>query len=426
MNTLIKGGHVLTMEEERIITADIGIIDDHIAFIGKDDLFMADRIIQAHDCVVMPGLINAHTHSAMTLLRNYADDLLFWDWLEGTILPIEENLTAEDVYLGSKLAIAEMIRAGITTFADMYMFMDEVAKAVQETGIRANLSRGITGQGKEGIEKIDESIEFYKRWNGTCDDCLRVDMGPHAPYTCDDEYLGHLMGAVDGMDTRIHIHLSESRDEVKRSIDTYCVTSIAHMPNLGLFEKPTFAAHCVHLQGDDVDILKKHKVSVINNPGSNFKIANGFAPVKELMAAGVNVALGTDGAASNNNLNMFEEMSLAALVNKAVEEDATAVKAYQALQMATVNGAKALGREDQIGSLSIGKKADIILVDLMKPHFFPRFNLISSLVYSAQASDVRTVICNGKILMQDHMLLTMNVEEVMKDADRAAARFKSR
>jgi 5-methylthioadenosine/S-adenosylhomocysteine deaminase len=198
------------------------------------------------------------------------------------------------------------------------------------------------------------------------------------------------------------------------------------MRDLGLFEFPTYAAHCVHLTDEDIQILKKNNVSVMNNPGSNLKIANGFAPVKKMLQAGVNVSVATDGAASNNNLNMFEEMNLAALVNKAVEEDATTVPAFTALSMGTINGAKALGLESQIGSLVVGKKADIIIIDLSKPHFYPRFNLISSLIYSAQAGDVKTVLCNGRVLMQDYELLTMNEKEVLMEADQAAARFKNR
>jgi 5-methylthioadenosine/S-adenosylhomocysteine deaminase len=426
MNILIQGGNILTMESEEIQIGDIGIVDDRIAFIGRDETFRPDKVISAEDCIVMPGLVNAHTHSPMTLLRNYADDLLFWEWLEGTILPIEDKLTGEDAYLGAKLAIAEMIRSGITTFADMYMFMDDVARAVEETGIRANLSRGITGQGENGIEKIDESLSFYHKWNGKNDGLIRVDFAQHAPYTCDDAYIGHIMDAIKGLDTRIHIHLSESRDEVKRSLEEHGTTPIAHMRDLGLFEFPTYAAHCVHLTDDDIQILKQNDVSVMNNPGSNLKIANGFAPVKKMLQAGVNVSVATDGAASNNNLNMFEEMNLAALVNKAVEEDATTVPAFTALSMGTINGAKALGLESQIGSLVVGKKADIIIIDLSKPHFYPRFNLISSLIYSAQAGDVKTVLCNGRVLMQDYELLTMNEKEVLTEADQAAARFKNR
>ncbi|QRN86645.1 amidohydrolase [Clostridia bacterium] len=426
MNILIKGGQILTMENEEIQFGDIGIIDDTISFIGSDSSFVADKVIDANDCIVMPGLINAHTHSAMTLLRNYADDLPFWDWLEGSILPIEEKLTGEDIYLGSRLAIAEMIRSGITTFGDMYMFMDEVAKAVSESGIRANLSRGVTGQGECGIEKITESVDFYNQWNGTNNDRIRVDFAPHAPYSCDDAYIGHIMDAIRKLDTRVHIHLSESQDEIQKSLEQHGVTPIAHMRDLGLFEFPTYAAHCVHITDDDINILKENGVSVVNNPGSNLKIANGFAPVKKMLNAGVNVSVATDGAASNNNLNMFEEMNLAALVNKAVENDATTVPAYMALSMGTIHGARALGRQGEIGSLLVGKKADIILVDMSKPHFYPRYNLIASLIYSAQAGDVKTVLCNGQVLMQDYKLLTMDEQEVLFAAQEAATRFKNR
>ncbi len=423
MKILIKNGNILTMEQEEVLFGDVGIVDDIITFIGKDEFFQADYVIDAHECMVMPGLVNAHTHSSMTLFRNYADDLLFWDWLEGRILPIEDKLVGADVKIGAKLAIAEMIRSGITTFADMYMFMDDVAQAVAETGIRAHLSRGLTGTDDASREKIGEAKSFYHRWHGTQHDLIRVDFAPHAPYTCDDAFIGYIMEAASGLDTRIHIHLSESRDEVQRSLEQHGATPIAHMRDLGLFDFPTYAAHCVHITDADIQILKENHVSVVNNPGSNLKIANGFAPIKKLFVAGVNVSVATDGAASNNNLNMFEEMALAALINKGVEEDAVVVPAYQALQMGTVNGAMALGREAQIGTLRVGKKADIILVDMHKPHFYPQYNLVSSLVYSAQAGDVKTVLCNGQLLMENYQLTTIDEEKTMREANQAAKRL---
>jgi 5-methylthioadenosine/S-adenosylhomocysteine deaminase len=425
MKILIENVSILTMADgDQILKGNVGIVDQDIHFVGDiPQGFNADYTIDGSESLVMPGLVNAHTHASMTLLRSYADDLLFWEWLEGRIMPAEEGLTENDAYIGSKLAIAEMIRSGITTFADMYMFMDKVAVAVEETGIRANLARGLTGQGKVGLEKIEIARKLYDDWHNKAEGRIKVDFAPHAPYTCDAEYIGHILEATKDLDVNIHIHLSESKGEVEQSYKNHGLSPIAYMDQLGLFERKTFAAHCVHLSNEDVQILKEKNVSVINNPGSNCKIANGFAPVKALLEAGVNVALGTDGAASNNNLNIFEEMSLASLVNKAKEEDAVVVPAFKALEMGTINGAKALGLDNEIGTLEVGKKADIIIIDLEKPHFYPRFNLVSSLVYAAQASDVKTVLCNGQILMEDYHLKTLDEKSVFRDADAAAQRL---
>ena len=242
--------------------------------------------------------------------------------------------------------------------------------------------------------------------------------GPHAPYTCGDEYLSSIIELSSELDIGIHIHLSESTSEVEESCRLFGMSPIRRMKKIGLFDRPTLAAHCVHLSDEDIRLLAENRVNVVNNPGSNLKLGNGFAPVEKLLKAGVNVALGTDGAASNNNLNMFEEINLAALVNKGISLDTTSVPAYTALQMATTGGARALGLEGQVGTISPGKKADLIILDMKKPHFYPRYNLVSSLAYSAQASDVSTVIVNGRILMEAGELTTIDLEKVMHNAER--------
>lgn len=429
MKLLLKGGQVLTMaqDEPEILQADIGIIHDRISFIGTaPGDFNPDKTIDASDSIIMPGLVNAHTHISMSLLRNYADDLPFWEWLMDRIMPVEDNMNSENAYHGAQLSIIEMIRSGTTTFADMYFFMERTAQAVEESGIRANLSRGVTFlNGDEDLAKLEEAEQFFNEWNGKAEGRIKVDMAPHAPYTCPSKYL-KLMGELSTkLGCNTHIHLSESRKEIEDSMSEHGKSPIKHVLDLGLFKSRTYAAHCVHLSDDDIQIMKENGVSAVNNPGSNMKLANGFAPVTKLLKAGVNVALGTDGSASNNNLNMFEEINLAALVNKAVEEEPTVVPAYTALKMATINGARALGLEEEIGSLEAGKKADIIMIDLKKAHFYPRYNLVASLVYSAQGSDVKTVICNGKILMEDYRLLTMNEEEVCANAERSAKQMTS-
>lgn len=415
MNILIQNTNLLTMEKEEIIISNIGIKDDKIIFVGDiPSDFVPDEIIEGEDFLTMPGLVNAHTHIAMSLMRNYADDLPFWPWLTEKIWPLEENLTAEDVYWGSLLSIIEMIRSGITCYNDMYFFMDEVAKATEIVGIRANLSRGLVGtKSEEANEKLKEAVEFYNRWNGKHNNLIKVELGPHAPYTCDDGYLREICEVNKEINAGIHIHLSESVKEVKDSYEQFGISPIEKMEKLDLFKYRTMAAHCVHVSDKDLEILKKYNVSVLNNPGSNMKLANGFANVKKMIDMGINVALGTDGSSSNNNLNMFEEINYAALINKAVSKNPTDIPAFTALKMATINGAKALGREDEIGSIKVGKKADIIMIDIRKPHFYPRYNLISSLVYSANASDVKNVIIDGKIVMKDYVLTTVNENEIM-------------
>ncbi len=416
MNTLIKNGLVLTMAgmEPETVVGDIGITDTVIEFVGeKHPAFHADRIIHAEGKIVLPGLVNAHTHSAMSLFRHTADDLPFWEWLHDRIFPLEEALTPEYAYWGSLLSIAEMIRSGTTTFADMYFFMDKTADAVLSSGIRANLSRGLLTEEGGTFAKIEEGAELHNKWHGKGEGRIRVDLGPHAPYTCSPEYLEQIVKTAKELNTGIHIHLSESRKELETIKEQYGLSPVEYLDKAGIFDLNTLAAHCVYLSDSDMEILKRKGVNVLNNPGSNLKLGNGFAPVQRLLKEGINVCLGTDGPASNNNLNMFEEISLAALINKGITEDPTAVSAYEALRMATINGAKALGRENETGSIEPGKKADIILVDTEKPHFYPKGDPFASLVYSAQASDVCTVICNGRVLMDENRLLTVDEKELL-------------
>jgi len=422
MNILIKNASVLTM------SGDIGLVDNtniaiengrikSIGLVPED--FKVDKVIDGKDKLVMPGLVNSHTHIAMSLFRNYADDLPFWPWLTERIMPLEEKLIAEHVYWGSMLSIVEMIKSGVTSFADMYFFMDDVAKAVEETGIRSSLSVGLSDSGNQE-QKIKNTQEYFDNWNGKANGRITVMAGPHAPYSCGPSFLSKVIDMASERRMGIHIHLSESKKEVEDSYNNFGKSPIKHVNDLGLFDLPTLAAHCVHLSDDDINILANKKVSVANNPGSNLKLGNGFARVEDMIKKGVNVCLGTDGSASNNNLNMFEEINLAALVNKALKGDTTSIPATTAVKMATVNGAKALGLDKEVGTLEVGKKADIIIIDLNKPHFYPRYNLISSLAYSAQASDVETVIVDGNILMENYELKTVDIEKVMFNAERCA------
>jgi 5-methylthioadenosine/S-adenosylhomocysteine deaminase len=356
----------------------------------------------------------------MSLFRNYADDLPFWPWLLEKIKPAEDHLSAEHVYWGAKLGVLELIQSGVTCFSDMYFYMNEVATVVKESGIRACLSGVLLEVDDLGPTFMKAAVDFHDSWHGKADGRINAFFGPHSMYLCGPEYLRETTEEALKRKSVIHIHLAESRQEVADCLEKYGKSPVQHLAELGMFACRTAAAHCVHVSADDIKLLKQHKVSVLNNPTSNMKLANGFAPIDALLKKGVNVALGTDGSASNNNVNMFEEMHLAALVNKAVTEDAESVPAQQVLRMATINGAKALGLENEIGSLEVGKRADLILLDANKPHYFPRHNPVSSIAYSAQAADVSTVLVNGQVLLENYQLKTIDLQETMQEAERMA------
>lgn len=423
MNILIKNATLLSMgdKEEPVENVEVAIEKDKIKYIGEvPEDFYAEKVIDARESLVMPGLIDGHTHIAMSLFRNYADDLPLMEWLKTRIWPLEEKLTAQDVYWGSMLGVAELIRSGVTCFSDMYFFMEETAKAVEEAGIRAVLARGLVGGDNDDGRRFEETRKLYKSWHNGAGGRIKVMVGPHAPYTCSPGYLRKVVGLARELNVGIHIHIAESADEVEESLKNYGKSPVRHIYDLGLFDIPTVAAHCVHLSDEDIEILAENKVSVVNNPTSNLKLASGFAPVEKMIKKGINVALGTDGPSSNNNLNMFEEINLAAIINKSVNHDATSIPAITAIKMATVNGAKALGLEREIASIEVGKKADLIIIDTQKPHFYPRHNIISAVAYSAQASDVKTVIVDGKIIMEDYEIKTIDTERIMFETEKAA------
>lgn len=425
---LIRGGDIMTLDATTgvINGGDLAIENGLIKGIGPSGWagdWHPEQIIEAAGKIVMPGLVNAHTHAAMTLLRSYADDLQLMDWLENKIWPAEAKLQGDDVYWGTMLANLEMIKSGTTTFADMYFFMPEVAQAVAESGMRAVLSRGMVGIAPNANQALEESRALVREWHGQAGGRITIQLGPHAPYTCPPEYLKKVMDLAAELRVGIHIHLAETRHEVENCVKEYGKTPIKLMDELGLFEHQVLAAHCVHLTDEEIEILAAKQVSVAHNPGSNMKLASGVAPVSGLLAKGVAVGLGTDGAASNNNLDMVEELRLAALLQKVHTGDPTAIPALQALQMATLLGAKAVGLHDSIGSLADGKKADVIIFNGQAPHLTPRHDLASLLTYAASASDVETVIIDGKIVMQNRQLLTLDEEKIIWHAQQCAERL---
>lgn len=425
---LISGADILTMDVQRglIRGGDIAVENGYIKGVGPQGELLdwvPDRIISAEGKVVLPGLVNTHTHAAMTLLRSYADDLPLMDWLNNKIWPFEANLTGDDIYWGSQLACLEMIKSGTTTFADMYFFMPEVAQAVEQSGIRAVLSRGMIGIGPTADQALAESKAFVQEWHQKAEGRITVRLGPHAPYTCPPAYLEKVLALASELGVGIHTHLAETRYEFDTCLKDYGKTPTQLMHDVGLFEHSVLAAHCVHLTDEDMDILARKRVAVAHNPGSNMKLASGIAPVTQLLARGIAVGLGTDGAASNNNLDMIEEIRLAALLQKVHTGDSTVIPAYQALEMATVMGAQAIGLGAEIGTLVEGRKADLIILNTKAPHLTPKHDIVSLLVYAANSADVETVMVDGKIVMENRRILTMDEEQILWQAQKCADRL---
>ncbi|NLW56138.1 MAG: amidohydrolase [Firmicutes bacterium] len=404
--------------------AYLKIVDDKIAEVGQWQEAMIEpgaEVIEAQDKLVMPGLINTHTHAAMVLFRSLADDLALDSWLKEKIWPLEEKLTPEDVYAGTRLAICEMLRSGITTFADMYFFMDEVARAVEESGIRAVLARGLLGAGPEAEKKLEEAIETGKKWKGKAEGRITTMLGPHAPYTVPPEFLRQVVAASRHYQLPLHIHVAETRNELEEISKEYSKRPVAYLAEHGVFSRPVLLAHGVWLDEGEISFLSRQKVAVAHNPASNLKLASGIAPVAKMLQEGLLVSLGTDGAASNNRLDLFAEMRLASLLHKVANQDPTVLSAETALKMGTINGAHALGLAEQIGSLEPEKKADLIMIDLNQSHLTPCLNPVSLLVYAARGSDVTDVMVNGEWLVQAGKITKWDESEVIKAAARTAA-----
>lgn len=371
-------------------------------------------ILDGKGKLAAPGLVNTHTHIAMGLFRNYADDLELMEWLQNAIWPIEAKLTKNIVKTGTTLGIAEMLRSGTTTFSDMYFFMEETAEEVKRTGIRAVLSRGLAGVSPTWENALAENRELFKEYHGYDNGRMKVMVGPHAPYTCPDDFLVKVVTLADELGAEIHMHLSETKTEVADVVKKTGKTPIAHMNDLGLFDRGLVAAHCVHVTDDDMDIMAKKSVRVAHNPQSNLKLASGIAPVSEMLERGILVGLGTDGASSNNNVDMLEEVRLAAMLHKARLYDPKIVPATKAWEMGTKMGAQVLGYQD-LGLLAEGYRADIVLYDVSGMHWLPRYNDVASLVYSANSSDADTVIVSGKVLMKNKELLTIDEEKLRSE-----------
>lgn len=426
---MVKNGTFAVLRDTKSVIQGYMVVEgDRITYIGenKPEVDEDIEVIDGTHLLFLPGLVNTHGHAAMSLLRGYGDDLALQVWLQEKMWPMEAKFKAEDVYWGASLSVVEMLKGGTTTFVDMYDHMDQVAAVVDESGMRGVLTRGVIGlcPPEEQKQKLNEAIAFAKAWHGKADGRITAMMSPHAPYTCPPELIEMFVQAAQDLDLPLHTHMSETRAEVQQNVNDYGVRPVAHLERLGVFSRPTLLAHAVHLTDEEIQILAHHKVAVSHNPGSNLKLASGVARVPELLKAGVTVSLGTDGPASNNNLDMFEEMRLAALIHKGVSGDPTAVPATEALRMGTVYGAKSAFL-NEVGLLGAGMKADLIALNTDQAHFLPHTDFISHAVYSASAKDVEHVWVDGKQLVKNGACLTVDEERIRREAQRTFERLSA-
>ena len=434
MKRLFVNAGILAWKDETFYYIEGGCLavdGDTISYIGKErPAGEYDDVRDMSGKLLMPGLINCHCHNAMVLLRGIGSDLPLQQWLFDEMFPVEDRLTAEDIKAGNELAMMELIASGVTSFSDMYMEAQTLIELNERIGMKASVCRVIQSfdpnEKPEDSVRIKESCELFETYNGCQNDRIRIDFAVHAEYTSTDAVTSGYADRIRKYipeNARMQIHLSETKKEHNECIERPGMTPCAWFEKMGILDVPTAAAHCVCVTDEDMEIMKRKNVSAIHNPTSNMKLGSGFAPIPTMLERGINVALGTDGAASNNNLNMFEEMHLAAIIHNGYHNDAVIMKPETVLKMATVNGAKLQGRDDT-GCLEVGKKADIIAVDFSrKPHMYPAFEPMAMLVYAAQASDVCMTMVDGNILYENGEFLTLNREEVIANAKAAVQRL---
>ncbi len=434
VDLIVLGDQVVTMDSNGTIIENgaVAIEDGAILAVGPAsqiaETFVAAETLPGDGRVVLPGLINGHSHAAMTLLRGVADDLALMDWLQNYIFPAEvEFVDAEFVRIGTELACWEMIRGGTTTFVDMYYYPDTIAEVVEACGLRALISATVIDQRSPDAENADDSIRkgigFISRWQNR-NDRIQPIFGPHANYTLNAEQLRATRAAATEYGAAISIHLSESPFELQYSTDTYGMPSIEMLESIGFFDGPTIAAHVVWPTDNEIGILAERGVGVIHNPTSNMKIASGISPVDDMLDAGVNVGLGTDGAASNNDLDMWEEMRLAAFLQKVDRMDPTVLPASTVLAMATSGGARAVGLGNSVGSLTPGLRADLIQVEFGDVHHIPTYDVVSHLVYVTDEQDVASVVVDGVVLMKEREMLSIDTDRIRQEASELATRIR--
>ncbi len=422
VDIMIKNGTILVMDTENSIIKRgfLCIEGDTISYIGtgNDKNFEAKKIIDAKEGLVMPGLINGHTHAAMSLFRGLADDLPLMEWLNNYIFPVESKMDADFVFTGTLLACAEMIMSGTTTFCDMYLFEEEVARAAKMAGMRSLVGEVLYDFDSPNYGSIENGLRYteslIKKWKN--DPLVSIAVEPHSLFTCSPDLLSTSNDLSQRYQVPLIVHLAETMNELDEVRKKYGKGPVEHLQSLGLLGPHLIADHCVHLRENDIKILAENGVKVIHNPESNMKLASGIAPIPDMLAENMIVGLGTDGCASNNNLDLFAEMDMAAKLHKVNTMDTTVMDALTVLRMATIEGARALGISEITGSLEKGKKADVIIVDTKKPHLTPMYNPYSHLVYAVRGNDVSHSMINGRLLMEDRKLLSLDLYEVMENA----------
>jgi len=422
IDILIKGGIVLTMDDQgsAIPEGYVAVKGECIAALGTGDgkEIRARKIIDARGGLILPGLINGHTHAAMALFRGLADDLPLMEWLTRYIFPAEKKMDADFVHTGTLLACAEMILSGTTTFCDMYLFEDEVAQAADRAGMRCLVGEVLYDFPSPNYGPVEEGLkyteELIRKWQGHS--LVSVAVEPHSLYTCSPS----LLAAADDLARRYRVplilHVAETKAELDEVKGRYGKKPFEHLADLGILGPHVIADHCVHLDDSEIQRIVQYDVKPVHNPESNMKLASGAAPVFKLLKQGVTVGLGTDGCASNNNMDLFSEMDTAAKLGKVEASDPTVLDAFTVLRMATSMGARVLGLSHEVGALEAGKKADVIVVDTRKPHLTPMYNPYSHLVYAARGSDVSHVLINGRLVMEDRKLLSLDLEELLDKA----------
>ena len=428
---LIRDVHVLSVSLEGEVNVlrnhDVAIEGNHIGAVeptGTIEPARAQEIIEAKGAVAMPGLINTHAHVPMVIFRGLAEDVSLEKWFNEYMWPLESNLQEEDVYWGMLLGLAEMIEAGITSVADHYFYMDQAARAVEEAGTRAALSWAVFGD--QGEAMLDRTVQFVERWQGAAGGRITTWLAPHAPYTCDDDFLRASAERARDLGVGIHIHAAETAGQTQTSLEKRGITPIRVLEKTGVLERPTILAHAVGATAADIQLLANYPAGVAHAPKTYLKLAMGTAPVLAFRKAGVPVGLATDGAVSNNTLDVWESMRLMAMTQKQAQASPEVMTIPDVLHAATRDSAQVIGLADRIGALESGYLADLILVDVSAPHVQPLHSITASLVYATRASDVQTVIVDGKIIMRDRKLLTLNKVEIIKQVDQAMNRLASR
>lgn len=412
--------------------AAIHVEESRITYVGPAAAappFEGAETVGGEHMVALPGLVNTHTHAAMTLLRGYADDMTLEAWLQTRIWPFEMRLEADDVYWGTLLAICEMLRGGTTCFADMYHFYPRGTEAAIEAGARAAPAAVIIGVFPEPMRQIRNGIAFVREFAGAGDGRITPFLSPHSLYTCDQEHWRAVLEGARELNVPVHTHVAETRREVADVKAAWGTPPVETLHAIGALQGPLLAAHCVYLADHEIELITANRnangttLRVAHNPTSNLKLASGFAPIHRYLNADITVGVGPDGTASNNTLDLWKEMRLAALLQKTITGDPTTVPARQALLMATAEGARALDLHDQIGSLETGKKADIIIVDFDKPHLHPLYNVVSHLVYAATAADVDTVLVDGRVLLRNGELTTLELPRITAEVGKRVRRL---